>query len=354
MQLHCPPMIRTEMEPNLLSFSNTTKITDIVSTEFDIQIAPSSTIASISKFRFGLKTVHALTLPHVNIYMDFFHRTPLQVSYQQLISEEDQSSSEVFLGLGFTTFEAKMLLTRGLDNFTKFSIGVGHTSWSGLSWIFRLQKADLCLYVPIQISSFAGVGYSTILYSLSSAYLGFLSGVIHMVIGELLERTRTVVSSELAREEKMLSVTKTRSDAENQQMLMERKSSINRRSEESKGGVVIEKATYSAEGGDRLDVTIPLQFWAVDSSLKLPSSSFGSMLGFYDVSGDETNASGSSRDNGLLSLWKCLFQESSKDEKIPVLYVRYKFNGILFDLYTNDNEGLVLPNPRALEVKITE
>ena len=343
-------MIRTEIEPNLLSFSNTTNITDTICTEVDVQIAPSSKTLSISKFRIGLKTVHALTLPHVQIYLDLFHRTPLQIGYQQVINEEEQTSKEIFFGLGNNCFEAKALLTRHLDNFTKFSIGVGHTSWNGLSWILCLQKADLCLNVPIQITSFAATSYSTVLYSLSSAYLGVLSGVIYMATGELLERTKSVVSSELKREEKLLSVKKARSDAENQQMLMKRKGSINRRAEESKGGLVIEKATYSVEAGDCLDVTIPLQFWSVDSSLKLPSSSFGSMLGFYDITNDAAKSSvSSSRDNGLISLWKSLFDETPKDEKTPVLYVRYQFNGKRFDLYTTDNEGLVLPNPRALE-----
>jgi hypothetical protein len=348
--LHYPPTIQKEIEPNLLSFSNTTKITDKISTQVDIQIAPSPTISSLSKFRIGLKTIHALTLPQVQIYLDIFHRTPVQLGYQQVINEEEKSGKEFFFGLGRNCFEAKALLTRELDNFTKFSIGVGHSSWHGLSMLFCLRKADLCLNVPIQINSLATTSYCTILYSLSSAYLGVLSGVIDMAVGELLMRTRSVVSSELKIEEKLLSVKKARSDAENQQMLMKRKSSINRRSEESKGGLVIEKATYSVEAGDCFDVTIPLQFWAVDSSLKLPSSSFGSMLGFYDIANDAAKDDDSSSGNdGFISLWKCLFEDTKKDKKAPVLHVRYKFNGKRFDLSTSDCEGLVLPNSRATE-----
>jgi hypothetical protein len=82
------------------------------------------------------------------------------------------------------------------------------------------------------------------------------------------------------------------------------------------------------------------------------------MLGFYDIRQNQTSSdSPSSRttgggDNlGLVGLWNSLFEDSSTEEKVPILYVRYRFNGKLFDLNTMDNEALILPSRRAIEVQ---
>lgn len=306
----------------------------------------------------GFKTIHDEALPHIQIYIDYFHKLPLKVCYQQPINLVEQSSTKISFAVGKNRFEIKALLSQSLDKFSKFSVGVGHSTWEGLAWIFRLEKGDLTLNIPIQITSFATTGYSTLVYSISTAYLSLLSGIIHTIMGEVLERTRKVVSSEMKKEEKLLFVGKARQDAESQIMLMKRKADLNQRSEDAKGGLLIEKATYSVEGGNCLDVMIPLQFWVVDSRLNLAASSFGGMLGFYDIRQNQTSSdSPSSRttgggDNlGLVGLWNSLFEDSSTEEKVPILYVRYRFNGKLFDLNTMDNEALILPSRRAIEVQ---
>ena len=375
-KIHYPCAIKSAVEPSILSLHNCTKLNDKLSTEVEIGIAaPTNQTngkhATLSSFRMGIKTIHNnLGLPHVQIYLDFFHQIPLKLCYQQPINQSEQSSAEVSFGVGKNRYEVKALLSRSLDQFSKFSIGAGHSTWAGLSWIVRLQKGDLCLNVPIQITSLAtshtaGYYYGPLIYSISTAYVSLLSGVIHTIMGEVLARTRVAVSSDMKREEKMLSVAKAREDAESQITLMKRKADANRRSEESKGGLVIVKATYGVEGDSSnpcLDVCIPLQFWVAESRLKLAASSFGSMLGFYDIGRDQcslssvemssSQTSGSGSGGSLIRLWNCLFEDGSKDGiRIPVLYVRYKFNERTFDVTTLDNEALILPNPRAIEIK---
>lgn len=190
-----------------------------------------------------------------------------------------------------------------------------------------------------------------------------------MAVGDVLKETYAKVGmtakEDIQREETLLSNQKARSDAENQIMLMKRKAASNTRVEESKNGLVIVSAKYYVDGGDCLDVVIPLQFWVMDSMLKLPEGSFGSMLGFYEIHsrgkkdkdrGDEccdneVDRRYESAWKGLRSLWKHLNEASTKhDDSIPILYVKYKFNDKLYEVQVLDNEGLLLPHPKAAEV----
>jgi len=356
-KLRYPSITRTLLEPKAISINNSTVITDKIATEVDMDISVSGMTTPLSKLRIGLRTIHdVVTLPHLQIYIDLFQKTPLTLFYQRYSNEDKQSSKEVMFGLGRMNVQAHVFATQNLDTFTKFSVGVGHSSWEGLSWIFRLQKADLCLNVPIQITPCVSMTYNSLIYSLSTAYLGFFSYCIHLAFQEFFAmQTRRNFQSDLKREEDLLSVEKARHDAENQIMLMKKKADTTRRSEGSKCGLVIEKAIYSVEGGERLDVTVPLQFWVAESKLILSSSSFGSMLGFYKIKArkqarhDNVMIDGSSN---IISLLKYLWKETpTQQETIPILYVRYKFNSKTFEIYTSDNEALSLPSPHAKEVQ---
>lgn len=360
--VHYPAFNKSIIESTVLSLSNsTTIINDKISSDVELGIASNpKNITSISNLRMGFKTIHNEALPHIQIYLDYFNRLPLKLIYQHPVEVIEQSSTEISLAVGKSRFEAKALFSRTLDRFNKFSIGVGHSTWEGLTWIFRLEKGDLTLNIPIQITSSAATGYSTFSYSVSTAYLSLLSRMIHSIIGEVFDRGRTVASLEMKKEEKLLSVGKARQDAENQIMLMKKKADGNRRSEEAKGGLVIEKAMYGVEDGDCLDVMIPLQFWVIDSRLKLAATSFSGMLGFYDIrktkqlneSLGSSTAAGDNVGLRLVALWKNLFVADTKNqEKLPFLHVRYKFNGKLFEVSTMDNEALVLPSHRSIEVK---
>lgn len=353
-QLHCPPTARTLLEPNVVSINNSTAISDKLSAEIDMDISAMSIPNPISKFRIGLKTIHdVVALPHVQMYIDFFQKkAPLKLCYQQYNDQERQSSTEVILDLGRNEIQAKATVTQNLDAFTKFSLGVGHSSCEGLSWIFGLQKADLCLNVPIQIMPCVSDTLNSFLYSLSTAYLSFLNYCIHLACQEFFGKQRQMsFQSDWKREQDLLLMDKARKDAENQILLMKKKANMSKRLEESKCGLVIENAIYSIEGGERLDVTIPLQFWVTDSKLTLSSNSFGCMLGFYNIQKKQPRRVMELGSNGLISLLKYLMDNTPTQEVMPVLYVRYKINSKTFEISVADNQALVLPSPQAIQVR---
>lgn len=346
-------------EPEYLAIQNSTKITDKVKVDTEVQIGALPSHITTSKFKIGVSTIHDKPMiPHVQIYIDFFRKTFLNIDYQSYLDTQKKFSTELFLGWSLKNVEIKALVTRAIDKFTHLGIGLGHTSWQGLTWIFKLQKEELSLNIPIQISTPEIVGHSfsnSVLYSLSTLYFGMLSSVIHMAIDEIIPNVK--VSDDIKREETRLSVQKARSDAENQMSLMSRKAKSIKRSEESKNGLVIQKATYYIEGGDTLDVTIPLQFWVSDSRLHLSESSFGSMLGFCElraskVAVTKAASAGNKRNvfSGLVDLWNFLQIKENDSEKVPILWVQYKLNEKVFEISVLDDEALQLPHPCAKEI----
>ena len=92
--------------------------------------------------------------------------------------------------------------------------------------------------------------------------------------------------------------------------LMSKTAEAKTRKEEMKDdGLVILMATYEVQDGDSIDVTIPLQFWVMNSALHLPPMSKSSMLGFCDVRRGLINELGGSNKNEgfvfwLSNLWK--------------------------------------------------
>eukprot|EP00554_Chaetoceros_debilis_P011082 CAMPEP_0194108270 /NCGR_PEP_ID=MMETSP0150-20130528/8012_1 /TAXON_ID=122233 /ORGANISM="Chaetoceros debilis, Strain MM31A-1" /LENGTH=556 /DNA_ID=CAMNT_0038796939 /DNA_START=81 /DNA_END=1748 /DNA_ORIENTATION=- len=368
---------RVRKMSRVVSIYNSTKLSDLISAEIEMGVSSQPltvehrngkpaiipAVASLSAFRVGLATIHDTTaLPQIRLYIDLFQRLPLQLSYEQKIGQhqrkdddslkedpDNQSLAEVSLGLGMDyRFEIKTLLSRTFKNLNKFSIGVGHSTWSGLSWIFRFQQGDAILNIPIQISSNIGTSStsaasSALVYSISVVYLSFLSTLIHTIIGDIIQdkvKSSGVSTSEIQREAKMLCAAKSRIDAENQIKLMTRKAEINCKSEESKSGLVIEKATYSIKGGECLEVTTALQFWVSESRLKLASSSFGGMLGFYNLESSvnhtfEEDKASKSGLSGLTKLWDSIFDPANGKEissQIPVLHIRYRFNEKIYDI----------------------
>ena len=354
--MHYPSIRKAKTQSTIASVQHCMNVNNKLSTNVEIGVAMNpKRLSSLSAMRIGFKTIHDTRLPHLQVYIDFFNKLPLKVCYQQEISSVEKTSTEASFALGNNKCEVKALLSRSLDQFSKFSIGVRHSTWEGLCWIFSMEKGELKLNVPIRIASFVTTGYSSVMYSISAAYVSLISATIHAAMGEVLERSRKAVSMDMKREEKLLSEEKAREDAESQIMLMTRKADINRRSEESKSGLVIEKASYSVNGGTCLDVTIPLQFWVIDSQLKLAASSFGGMLGFYDInkissSKNHLNSS-SATSSGLVGLWKMIIEPPHVELTVPVLYVMYKFNGTRYHVNTLDNEALILPSRRAMEIK---
>ena len=130
-----------------------------------------------------------------------------------------------------------------------------------------------------------------------------------------------------------------------------------KREEQEKDGLLIQKALYQAVGGDTWEVTIPLQFWVSHSSLNLPPVSKSEFLGFYDVSAclktkSEAQDHSSTWWNDLWNdLWDLTAESAARKspQKIPnvTLAVEYKFRGQLYSITIQDQEELLLPHPKA-------
>ena len=144
-------------------------------------------------------------------------------------------------------------------------------------------------------------------------------------------------------------------------MLLTKSSFLNRKVEEAKGGLVIEQALYYSPSTRTHNVTVPLQFWVSDSSLKLPSGSKSTMLGFYDIrrpqrARQQYSYSPKSIISSLIALARnhiCPQKESSTEvfeedmspnqrERVK-LYVRYKFCGRTDEVTIFDEDELILP-----------
>jgi hypothetical protein len=139
---------------------------------------------------------------------------------------------------------------------------------------------------------------------------------------------------------------KARVEAIQQQQLMRRQSETSKKREMEKeegAGLVIEEAMYYLDAEESLDVTIPVQFWVIDSTLTIAGGkSKGNLLGFYHLSNNHTvdktkHASDSCVSNSwhVMKKWRMGFirninisrlPEYNSHRDIPLLHVRYAYH----------------------------
>jgi hypothetical protein len=172
---------------------------------------------------------------------------------------------------------------------------------------------------------------------------------------------------------------------------MEKQATNRTRSEQNKGGLVITNAVYNIEGGDSLDVTVPLQFWVSLSKLELPLRKKGNLLGFYNLSdsvvvaakansGNNTERVGNGNDNHndeekkkttpttAASVWSFvvnLLSTTTRDDigrqgdseqhdaataVVPQLTVWYNLGGHSYQISVADTDVLMLPNMNAAQL----
>lgn len=301
-------------------------------------------------------TEHINHVPDIEITLSTKSSHPLKVSFSQDGLLQKHQKVELQLGCGPNQrYECMALLTRKLHDVMDFSIGICLESWEGLSWVFKLKGQDFCFQVPIQVSALKGPSSSissTVMHRLSIAYLSLLSGVIDAAIGDYLFGNGEEDSNiNLQLEEQHLQNSmKAHQDAKLQMKLMSKKAKSNMKSEEASNGLVIVKAIYFCQNSElqlenSLDVTVALQFWVSNSKLDLAGSSKSNMLGFYDI---RSQTKEPSHDGGWRKAWKVLFEPNAEKETvmaaIPLLNVRYKFGGELYDITIRDDEKLELPN----------
>ena len=246
------------------------------------------------------------------------------------------------------------IIRRSLSNFAAFGVGVRAVAGKGVAWLFQLERGEFVMKIPVAICPRLDAGSSIALL-----YISFLSGIIDGIIGDFTSTSSTTsgdtVEGNKSNNFNMLRKTKAKEDAERQKSLMERQAKSKRKREQERNGLVIDRAIYYVEGGDRLDVATQIQFWVIDSSLYLPSTPKSNLLGFYDVS--STNKSNSSKTKlANLTSWKQIKEEFWSEAKTsnPILYIRYTHEGEAFEVSIRDEEELVLPSPSGVRVNRSE
>ena len=320
------------------------------------------------------------------------------------------------------------LWTRVISNVTQISVGIRHLSSHGLIWLFQLERGNIHLNIPITVSSHTATNSRSFVehvhvvpsYPMQVFVMSILSTWLDGIIGRLMNHynipTMTnhnnqndnhnqneTESNTMYMEEQLLQLEKAKQDAQTQVMLMSKQARSKQRKEETKHGLVILSAIYTVlddddndddDECDSLDVVTQLQFWVVNSKLRLPASSKSHLLGFYDVTISSSSSSSSSSKNtsnpktttketetsikakkesestkqnttllgSLVSFWKNIhwnFHEttastssssllsSSPPPKMATLTVRYKFNQQIYEKTIRDDEALNLPCPDA-------
>ena len=310
-------------------------------------------------------------------------RYPLRVGVKHDFSPDHSGRASCGIGPSGGT-DISVTSTRSLSSYARITVGLRHAAGRGLTWILRLKRGDLSLSVPILVSGPAEI---TAGYPFKTIYLGLLCFLVDEVVGEAfvgsLRRGPSSSSSwwggpvgereeELRGEEDSLlsDRNKARGDAGRQAALMAGPAREKRRIESSLpggGGLVVIGATYRAEGGDALDAADQLQFWVYRSTLRLPSASKASMLGFYDVRPPLSTARQRRRgaasppsDLDLLrsrlgGWWSGLFSYGGAAAAgdgiiVPTLTVRYSYRGGVYETSIADDDELVLPCPGALRI----
>eukprot|EP00521_Asterionellopsis_glacialis_P010014 CAMPEP_0195289384 /NCGR_PEP_ID=MMETSP0707-20130614/5683_1 /TAXON_ID=33640 /ORGANISM="Asterionellopsis glacialis, Strain CCMP134" /LENGTH=649 /DNA_ID=CAMNT_0040349377 /DNA_START=109 /DNA_END=2058 /DNA_ORIENTATION=- len=295
----------------------------------------------------------------VNLGVDS-HPVKLSVKHQFGGNNDDDDSDQerdgvVSYAWGPTGIEMKAVLNRVLSSYASFSIGLQHTTKKGLTWLLSLKRGDITFRVPIHVSTIASSAYSS-----KVLMLAFLSGLIDNAIAEVVhDATNSAIAKtvdlkskeQVKRESSLMSLDKSKQDAELQTQLMTNTAKACRELEQSKNGLVILQATYWMNGiEESMDATTQLQFWVKDSCLKLPPTPKSHLLGFYSLV--PTRAISSTSE----SLWKIwnrrwssrAFRTSQQlqqrpEEDVPQLTVRYESKGGVYEVTIPDDQELILP-----------
>jgi hypothetical protein len=197
-------------------------------------------------------------------------------------------------------------------------------------------------------------------YAVKSMYMTLFLGMVDASLGdfvrkevnEAIVKTSTSENRALRKEEILLEREKIKRDALQQIDLMEKPADLKRKKEEENGGLVILHATYEVLGGDSINVTTALMFWVVKGRLQLPSTTKSSMLGFYDVRHEVPLAIESGYFNACWKVWEKLRhgerEESNILVEIPILKIRYRYEGNVYEVTIKDDEPLSLPSPKSM------
>jgi hypothetical protein len=297
------------------------------------------------------------------------------------------------------------IFTRTFDSSKLTSVGVGirHTFGNifkyrdgGLtSWLFKIQRGETRMVVPITIYPTAETTWDSIirlLYAtmasivvdtlvkelicneLSNLRLSFLKFVMGEESVKLYSQdidSRYNAKRALENETRLLQlqmITNAREEALRQSALMKRQASNAMKREEQQAGLVIINAVYGVMDNDTgefidvnstskfhmMDATTQLQFWTESSALHMAAVSKKHCLGFYDVmafvSEDDWKQSSSEEvsDEALPMKWlKKIVGMSNpvqnRRDLVAVLQIKYKWDGHVHNKLFYDEEAIDLP-----------
>ena len=287
------------------------------------------------------------------------NNTPIQIMASDKISDSHRYECSWAWGGRGSNIEA--ILKRTVSSYCQLSMGIKVVSKKGLIWLFRLKHGKMSISVPVLITTATSPGYAV-----KTIYTGLMTGLVDSSIGDYLRHCEEIGQKKRrdmltwATEERLIEREKAKMDAIVQIALMTKPAEIKKRKEEMKkgGGLVILWACYSVKGGDSIDVTVALQFWVINSSLFFPATTKASMMGFYDVRKETSTSSRQSILKPFVNLLERMLKGYRKNEKtriiadegIPILRVRYRFQGYLYEIEILDNESLMLPSDNALRI----
>jgi len=341
------------------------------------------------------------------------------------MEDYDAQNGETSIGFGLNgTMKIKTSFTRPLSQLTNMTLGVQSITQKGLAFLFGLERGSFSINIPIWVTS--SPIYEP-MYSIKLLYTCLYTFLVNSAVTELIEmsqkaflrrhstssKNRDTLEEEdqhqemsdkevewiLYMEEQLLNLEKAKQDAIEQTQLMIPQAKMKKDWEMNKGGLVILTAIYGLERkclssilNSRkyvssidlemeyekysLDVTTQLQFWVVNSSLKLPAMSKSHMLGFYNVKNlyhslvqdgySSPHGGGGWMDLSLSQLWnqftsslgfttsslqKLIINGVDENEDVEVkLTVRYQFGDGIYEIKILDEEGLVLPSEKALKL----
>lgn len=264
---------------------------------------------------------------------------PLELSTKYAMPDDQQLSAACAFG-GATSVECKATMSRQLTNYCKLRVGVKHTASAGLSLLFDLERGTVKFRVPIAVST-------GLLQQDWARWMFFLTipFAIDELIGDFVKQASPKSTSAMMKNSQRLPVhIKTKEEAEMQIRMMRKAAEARKAQEQDVNGLVIARAIYFVQGGERLDATIPLQFWVRNSQLRLSSAPKSGLLGFYDLVPTPVQA--------RLPWWKAFSRPKSPELAlvVPRLLVRYSYQGNVYELTIQDTEPLILPSEYALEL----
>lgn len=254
-----------------------------------------------------------------------------------------------------------------LANSSTLGFGMEHDiAQSCWMWVWEWNFNNSTFRIPIPVLHLGAITNPTAYYA-ERMYYGLYSLLVQSLVADILcgKDERILENGHSSAEcvkktmaDKLLKP-KTKSEAQQQILLMESVADRKRYKELQSDGLVILKATYWLEHQRKLeteihamDATVQLQFWVANGKLYLPAAvPKSSLLGFYDLKTELKVES-----NGIKGNWSDWIKRPNKNSNPnlqptePQLTIRYTYKGYTYEITVSEKEELNLPSTRARQL----